>query len=633
MRRWGGWVALVLALAGLLAVAPQAAAQADSVPDQVVPLDSLVVTASRRLQPLKDAVVTTELVTRRQIEETGASDLSDVLVELTGLQLETAPSGGEGVMLQGLGAERVLVLLDGQPFIGRLSGLIDLSRIPTSMIQRVEVVKGPQSTLYGTDAMGGVINVITREPERGLWSASATATAGTQGRLDLAGNLLGGVGPLSYLADIGHRSIELAPGRAGESGALARRWDGLLKGRWNVAPSFDVEASALVIDERQRWRSGSLYEFADNRQWGVRLGASWTTGRHHFAPTLYASEYDHLNRRATSPQPVPGTGERDVQRLWEAELLYGLTMGPHALDAGIELRREAIASDRVSGHDRTLHSVEPFVQTTWAFGKWSFVPGLRLTWSEQWGTHWTPRVALLFRPVPSVALRASVGQGYRAPAFKELYMEFLNLNAGGGYVVRGNPDLRPETSDNVTLGVEWSGAQLYLRGQVFYNRLRDFIEARLAGDSSGLTVYTYGNIEDGRTWGAEAEVGAAWGRLRADAGYSYLKAERLPTGEELLGRPTHSARLSLGYTLPLGVRTSLVGVYTGRTPLERTAEGTIDREGFLRFDLRLARSLPHGLELRLGTDNLLDARPSGWPGYAGRHLYVGLDWRGFRERR
>lgn len=594
---------------------------------QALPLDALVVTASRRMQRLTDVTVTTELITRREIEQAGVSDLSAVLVQRLGIQLEGGHPAGEGVMLQGMGSERVLILLDGQPMVGRISGQIDLSRIPTSMVERVEVVKGPQSALYGSEAMGGVVNVITRSPSAERWDAGVALTAGTQARADVSSSLRGTIGPVRYLLDVGRRSTELTPGRAEETGALAERWDGMLKLGWAPDSVLRVEASAVVLDERQRWQGGQLFTFADNRQWSARLGADWARGPHRVAPGLYWTEFGHLSRRATAPQPVAGSGEEEAQRLLEGELLYNRALGPHALDLGVEAKREEIASDRVTGRDRALHSLEPFAQATWALGALQLVPGARLSWSEQWGTHFTPRLAAMLRPVPELALRGSVGRGYRAPDFKELYMQFLNLGAGTGYTVRGNPELRPETSTNVSLGAEWASGPAYLRGQLFHNRFDDFIETRLAGDSSGITFYTYGNIADGVTRGAEVEGGITRGGLRAEAGYGYLDADESDTDDPLLGRPAHSGRLSLEYAFAAGLRAALAGVYTGSTPVRRTEDTLIERDGFLRFDASIAQTLPHGLELSLGARNLFDARPEEWPGFARRHLYLTLGWR------
>lgn len=206
-------------------------------------------------------------------------------------------------------------------------------------------------------------------------------------------------------------------------------------------------------------------------------------------------------------------------------------------------------------------------------------------------------------------------------------MDFLNLGSGSGYTVQGNPDLQPETSTNVSLGAEWATGPAYVRGQLFANRFDSFIETRLAGDSSGVTVYTYGNIADGFTRGAELEGGVSWRGIRSEAGYGYLVARETATDAPLLGRPTHSGRASLEYASRLGPRGSVTGVYTGRTPVRRTAEGEVlERSGFLRFDVSIAQTLPRGIELSLGARNLFDSRPEDWPGFAQRHVYLSLGW-------
>jgi len=595
---------------------------------RAVDLDALVVTATRRLQALADVPVPTEVVSAEEIRRSGASDVAAVLVERTGIQPQGGHPAGAGLMLQGLGSERVLVLIDGQPFIGRMSGQIDLSRIPAAAVERIEVVKGPQSTLYGSEAMGGVVNVITRPAgERGERAWRGEVLMGSADRLDFGAGARGAVGRVGYVAELGRREIAVTPGAADTSGARTERWDGLATLRWSGEQGH-VEASALVLDERQRARNGQLYDFADNRQWSVRVGGSRRAGAHRFAPVLYVTEFRNLARRSTRPEPTAGTGEEEVQREIEAELAYTLHMGEHAVDAGVEARRRAIRSARVEGESRTLHTVEPFMQATFVSGPLRVVPGARFSWSEAWGTHWTPRLAVLWRATPSLAVRASIGTGYRAPDFKELYMQFLNISPGVAYAVRGNPDLQPETSVNVTGSVEWTGSRLYLRAQAFHSRFTDFIETRALGDSAGVTLFTYGNIDDGRTQGIELEAGATWHGLRGEAGYAWLDAERTTTGEKLLGRPAHSGRLSLSYALPFGLRASAAGVYTGRTPMQRTESGEVlERDGFLRIDLRVTQALPRGFEIAAGVDNLLDTRVERWPGFAERQFHVSLGWR------
>src|SRR5690606_4153856 len=149
--------------------------------------------------------------------------------------------------------------------------------------------------------------------------------------------------------------------------------------------------------------------FADNRQWSGRLGAVWERGRHRLSPTFYATAFDHPSRQATSDVPVDGTGERETQRLVEGEVVDALTLGDVACDAGPEARRESVRSDRVAGGRRETTLLEAYVQTPLTLGALQLVPGVRYSRSDPWGTHWSPRLAAMYRPARRLALRASAG--------------------------------------------------------------------------------------------------------------------------------------------------------------------------------------------------------------------------------
>ena len=609
------------------------------IPLEVVPfaLDRIVVTASRREQTLKDVAITTELVSRDDIERSGATDLASVLTEQTGIELQGGHPAGTGVMLQGLGSERVLILLDGQPIVGRISGVFDVSRVPVSVIERIEVVKGPQSTLYGSEAMGGVVNIITRSPDATTFGANAMLFAGTQGRVDGAAGIVAGRGPLAASLDVSRRVTETTPGRAEDGGALAARSDLAAKVRWARDTALSLEAAVLALDERQRWRTGSFYNFGDNQQWSGRLGGTWTRGRHRIAPTISASVFDHLSRGSTEPQPIAGdTGQRQLQRIIQGEVLYSAWLGSSAsqvLDLGVQVKREETESGRVRGGLRSATSVEPFAQIELVPSpRLSVLPGVRISHNSQWGTHTTPRVAARYRATDAVTLRASAGTGFRAPDFKELYMFFQNTAAG--YAVIGSEDLRPETSRNVTGGAEWSGDRAYLRGQLFWNTYRNFIETRAITPPGEPPVFQYANIGDGWTRGIDIETGVSIRSLRLESSYSGLATRDEATGESLLGRPSHSGRATLAYTLPRGTRASVSGTYTGRTPMlrdESSGAVTSWRDAYGRVDVRLAHRLPGGFELVAGADNLFDQQPAEWAGFTGRHLYTALSWALDRE--
>ena len=587
-------------------------------------LDDVVVTASRRAQRLADVVVATEVVSREVIDATGAADVAAVLTEQAGIQFHEGHPSGAGVMLQGLGSERVLVLVDGQPLYGRISGNFDLARIPTAIVDRIEVVKGPQSALYGSEAMGGAVNIITRRADADGWMGGARLTAGGDGRFDAGFSGATAVGTFGVAADAGRRSINRTPGRAGGAGAFAERVDASARLTWRARPDLDVDANVLVLDERQRWAASGLYDFADNTQASGGVGATWAIDSHRVRAATHVSHFDHLARRSQFDRPIAGTGDRQTQRLMKMDLLYSGPVLGMTIDGGVEARQERITSTdgRIEGGTRTLASIEPLVQAEWSVGRWSILPGARLTWNEQWGTTVTPRLAMRYRATDGLALRASAGRGFRAPDFKELHLQFTNDAAG--YAVYGNPDLRPEHSTNVGGGIEWTSVQVYARAQGFWNDFQDFIETRADPDGGSLVRYRYANVSNGRTWGAELETGVALDPIRIEASYAWLATEDEATQQPLLGRPAHAVRLGATWTPGRGPRLSATALHTGATPMERDELGVVTskRDAFLRLDARIAQRLLVGLELSAGADNVFNARPDA----TGRLWYVGLAW-------
>ncbi len=589
-----------------------------------IALEAIVVTAARREQRLKDAVPETELITRRDIAETGAADVGRALTQATGIQLEGGVPAGAGVYLQGLGSRRVLILLDGQPLVGRLNGTFDLSRVPTSLVERIEVVRGPQSTLYGSDAMGGVVNIITREPADRL-AGSLALVGGSQGRREAGGALRGRAGRAGFVIDGGWRREDLAPGLPGDDATAARRWNLAPKLRWEPDGVHAVEVSALVVGEHQRYRTGQLYHFADNTQWAAR--AEWVRqrGPRRFAPSIGFSRFDHLSRASTGIQPASDSGQTDMQAQVQAEVTYSAP-GPIGglADVGALVRREAIRADRVRGGARAATGLEAYAQWTGQVGALSATPGVRLTRHEQWGSAVTPRLAVLLRPSRPLALRASAGAGYRTPDFKELYYDFVN--AAAGYAVRGNPDLRPERSTSVSLGLEFAGTRFFARASAYANRFRDFIDYG-PPDASG--TYTLGNLARGAITGFEVDGGWAAGAARVEAGYARLWTRDEATGGPMVGRAPHTARLSVG--APVGpARLAARLAVQGRTPLRRDSAGTVtqSRPAFARLDLHAACALAGGLDATLAVENVLDRRLAGsWPGYTGRRVAGGFAWR------
>jgi outer membrane receptor for ferrienterochelin and colicins len=594
-------------------------------------LGAMVVTASRRMQRVSDAPVTTEVISRADIDRSGAQDLHALLTQFTGVQPEAAVAGSGGVRIEGLSSQHVLLLIDGQPMVGRIDGELDISRVPAWMIDHVEVIKGPLSTLYGSSAMGGVINVITRDIDLARPAVNASATGGSQGRVDANAAIRGGVGDTRALIGFGRRQDNIQPGRADQSGARADRWDGNGRLRWSPAGSlFSVDASLFGVREDQRWQSGQLYFFSNNDQRDARITLDAPLDEAHtrrFGATAYYSRFSHLSRQATLPEPVSDSGDASTESLARLEATYsGQTVAGQVLDVGIDVDRAALSATRIVDGHRTSTSAEPFAQYTVDVGRLSLVPGARLSYSDQWGTHFTPKIAALYRAGGGLSLRASAGAGYRSPDFKELYITFLNANAG--YVVHGNPDLRPETSVNETIGLQWEGSNAYVRVQGYTNRFSQFIESVQLGDSSNVQQFSYANVADGITRGIDLDAGWAAGPLSLDGSFGFLDTYDRGTHRQLLGTTPRTARLTADVQLPARVRSSVTTLYWSASPASRATSGTSTltsyRGAFTRVDGRLTRPLMSGVDAQAGVTNLFGARPPAWPGTTARRWYLGV---------
>jgi outer membrane receptor for ferrienterochelin and colicins len=631
---------IVAAMAVFAAVNVAGGQQTDTVRaatrDTFRTLDPVVVTAARRDERRSSALISTAVVSRQDVRDAGATDVASVLVQQLGVQVGGGAPAGTQVLMQGLGEQRVLVLLDGQPITGRVGGVFDLSRLPTSIVERIEVVKGPQSVLYGTDAMGGVINIITRRPgarpgSRQRLAPEASIVAGSHGRFDIASRIAGDAWTsLGYGVDVGRNHVDLAPGVASDAGAFANRWTVSPRMAWRPSATLSVDAGGLGVAESQRYRSGQLYSFADNTQLDAHITGAWARGTTRLTPTIALSTFDHLSRASTAARPASDSGARDAQRLAIGSLTYSGFVRSIVVDGGTEIRRESIVADRVPGK-RVTNAVAVFAQATWMASRISIAPGVRGSWSEQWGTSFTPRIAAITRPFGEAApitLRASVARGFRAPDFKELYLRFVN--AAAGYAVAGNDTLHPERSLNTSAELAWAGADFDVRVSGFHNDIRDLIET-VGPDTTG--TFTYDNVGRATTAGLELELGRRWSSLEVAGGYSYLHTRDVSTGGPILGQAAHSGRARLRLDAWNDVRLILSALYTGDAPSSRDALGnvTTERQSLTQLNLRLVRTLAlgavPGVEVSLGADDLFDARRGlEWPGFTGRQLSVGVAW-------
>jgi outer membrane receptor for ferrienterochelin and colicins len=589
----------------------------------------VVVTGARIEQDEAAAAVRTEVIRRAEIEESGARDLAEILEERGDLQVQRSFRGTE-LWLRGLDPAYTLVLVDGDRVPGRVGGAIDLSRYGVENIERVEIVRGPSSALYGSEAIGGVVNVITRDSERDF-EADGLLSYGLGNVVDATGRVAGRpTDELSLRLDGGFHFAdpfgEEEPGGPTQ-GSERRQWS--LGGRVDYRPSDRqrLRLSGDYLNLRLRGVDpGPGVALFDRTQLQEQLGVSLehTVGQRGRLRLVTRLTYRQFREQYLLDQRGSQQLDRyedNREHLGQITTLLHVPFeaaGAHGLTVGVEQLFQDLASARLDGTG-TRRRFAAFLQDEWVLWEeeersLTVVPGLRYDVDSQFGDQLAPKLAVRFDPVEQLVLRASYGRGFRAPSFQQLLLRFENPTVG--YVVQGNPDLGAETSHGVDVSAEWAptdGLRLHLGA--FRNDIQDLIAVVTAdeGTADG-TRFTYANVEEAWTMGLETALS-----LRVDdvlglrAGYTLTETRDEARERPLEGRARHritaSARLAYApWDLSFVVR-GAVNV-DRQYFLDEDGDGVdeaITPDPLAQVDLRLAKRFSRHLELFAGIDNLVDA--------------------------
>jgi outer membrane receptor for ferrienterochelin and colicins len=627
--------------------------------------NEVVVTGTRTPESSQRATVRTDFVTREEAERRGATNVAEALQGEPTLQVTPENYGylGRGAQMQGLDAERVLVLEDGERVIGDEGGVVDLSDISLVDVERIEYVSGPTSSLYGTNALGGVINVVGARPQ----TLGPSLRYRADGRI--SGELLGSLSG-SYRHDDEwlalDTSLQYRPGielEAGRPDLLAAPWRSTVVGlRAGTKPRRDLE-----LRLKARWVRDRSDGIASEDKPGLGRYVTdlpHTTDR--FAvrvqETLQLGGGKRLDfslsrtwlldeaRRDRRDSPVDETRERELAsqgletiltvpegraRTW----VVGVRSDAELFRQNLDRVLTDLSHERITEIESTLlASGALYGQLGWKMTeRFTLMPGVRAELHDRYGTVAAPRLATAYQLTDWLSARAALGRGFRAPSAKEY--GFLFDHSALGYRVIGNADLRPETSWGATADLTARGARGRLRVGGFFNEIRDLIDSP-ARQNGGITEYRYSNVARARTAGAD--VGA---RLKAnealsfDAGYAFVWTRNLgeddpPPGEmprapePLPNRPAHTITLAA-----LGELGKLNGTLRYRWVASAFAghleEQELTSPAFGTLDARVAfRALP-ALELYIGALNVLDVErnrldPADTRPALGRELYAGL---------
>jgi outer membrane receptor for ferrienterochelin and colicins len=494
-----------------------------------------VVTATRTSRRLDDVPVRTEVVGRDDIERLGARTLADALEFTTGVRVENncQNCNFSQIRLLGLEGPYTQLLVEGQPIISSLAQVYGIEQIPARMIERIEVVKGGGSALYGPGSVGGVINVIPREPSsRG---ASLEARSDVMGMDGTPGYSLSGAtdwvsaSQQSFVSFFGQsdrvRPIDLTGDGFTE---VSRRHLDAIGAR--VAAYLLSNAAKLTVDVtmlREARRGGNNL---DRPPHDADIAESIDSDRTSLSATWFHARGSRFDYRVTTSWA--GTWRDSYYGTGRDPNAYGDTanhmlvidgqvnryVGRHTLSTGGQITRETLL-DRQPAYQRltdaTYRNVGVFVQDDWALGGgWEVIYGVRADRHTAVNRMIaSPRVAVMWSPQPALDIRASIARGFRAP---QVFDEDLHLSSVGGEsrLIRLSPTLTEERSTNVMLGAEWKPVagpgQALIEVNGFSTRLTELFHARL--DDDPLTDeldFLKVNFGGARVYGLELNLG--WG--------------------------------------------------------------------------------------------------------------------------
>jgi len=619
-----------------VAVTPDATLEITLVPLTVV-LPELVSTAGRFEERAAEVTAPVVTISKSEIEAQAAVATDQIVSQLPGVQSVPTQPAGTAIAIRGIGDSRVLVLVDGEPVGGSLLQSTDLSRLSTVAVQRIEVTKGPMSSVYGSDALGGVINLVTQGPPEAI-EIGVTARTGSFGRLEGYGEAGGTVGNFGFSVTGGVRQMEAVPGTpTSGSDPLERIYDLRSSFRFAASKRVALRADVMYNYERQRWPlpgSGGFNGFTDIEGLSGWTEATLDAGGGVWRARVFAEHFDYRYRAARGDLPIENSGTTQNESYVRGLVAHSRHSGRNSLDVGVQASfREVAAPDRILSDQASDEQVEVYAQDAVRLGQVLVNGGARYTWNSQWNSNLSPSLGAAWEPVNQLRLKASVARGFRGPSFKERSWSFSN--AAAGYTILGNADLVPESSWAIDAAVAyspWPTTSIEVAG--FRNDIENLIDFQQVGttpDDQRLLIYTPTNIAVARTQGLEATARWASGSWVLAAGYTYLNARNLEDNLPLNRRATNSGRLRATKTWDAlrGLRADVTALYTGSAPIVADAtSGKLEIVGeqgaFLQWNVGLQLGVFQALSLNAGVDNLFNELPENWTGLIERRFWIGF---------
>jgi len=646
-----------------------------------VSLNEVVVTGTGTEHYLKDAPVQTEVISGRALKEYAGRDIEDVLGGLSSSLTFNRSDMGSNIQLNGLKNDYILILIDGKRINGDIGGQNDLSRINMDNIERIEIVKGAVSSLYGSDAIGGVINFITKK-SRDRFSISNTSRIGEHGDVNQSNNITLNLRRWSSSTSF---SLNHSDGWRNTRNEWYRGklYDNSVTKTVNRSTNYSISedlsykaSKNLLLNANISYYEKWIYRPSGVPQWRLNdfyyrnqsygTGAKYNLqGRNYLSFDItydrYDYFYDYTSREYTDYFDENGdrivyyTGDRILQTSQRRVLsnLKGVFYlnEQNTLNAGIEYIWDKLVSPyRLENDKATAYSISAYAQDEWNITEqFNVTAGIRFGQHREFGQTVTPKISAMYK-LGNFNLRGTYSNGFKAPTIKELYYHYYATIMSKYKAYYGNVDLKAQKSDYYAVNIEYHIPRFKASITGYHNNIRNMISLQTIEtsyeDKLQMVEETmkYVNLAKGRTYGIDFTFDAELPMdFKIGGGYSYLDAKGQRTDDEtavdymkyvyINGTSRHNANIRLSWTkswMKYRLGLNLNGRYQSKRYY--TTDGNTDAYQLWRLNTShsLLNTKKLKLDMNVGVDNLfnyIDRTPFGHnrgTTSLGRNFYVSV---------
>lgn len=606
--------------------------------DTTFNMREVVVTATRTPKLLNDVPIQTRVISAADIAKTDATDVQDLLQqELPGVEFSYAMNQQTHMNFSGFGGQSILILVDGERLAGETMDDVDFTRLNMANVQRIEIVKGAASALYGSNAGGGVINIITKDGSGAWtdspWTLNVNARIARHNEQRYGGSLSLNGKHLSNTLNVNYHGTDNFNVK-NASNPLARVFTTVYGNKtYHFKDKFTFRPTdALRLTAHAGYFFRTLSRVADTperyRDFTGGLRGRWDITRLDNLDVSYNfDQYDKSDYQKLTHLDIRDYS--NVQNSFRA--LYNHVFNDKGiLSVGADFMHDYLFNKNLTGDSRKQDSFDAFAQIDWDINKkLEIVGALRYDYfSDGDDSHVTPKLTVRYKALQNLTLRFGYGMGFRAPTLKEKYYEF---DMAGIWIVQGNDKLKPEVSHNFNASVEWLKKNWCFTSNVYYNNVNKKIATGVPfyqPEDNRQLYLNYINLENYSVYGGEATIQACWvNGLTFKVSYAFTK-ENLPkdkdgnnVNNQYIPARNHSitARIdwdkqwNKNYGLNIALNGRFLSAVTNVEYVDYydISKGTQDIRypAYMLCKLSTAHRIGKAVRVTLALDNLLNYRP------------------------